>query len=99
MTYGSILGSLCTAALECDAVALVLETLRSDQTLDARSLGVWLGTLLALLWLDLTTDDELANLQYHRSATDAVSDSITCLAAYVISQPLAMRRMWLAKRK
>jgi hypothetical protein len=48
-------------------VTLVLETLRSDETLDARSLGVWLGALLALLGLDLTADDELANLHYDRS--------------------------------
>lgn len=47
-------------ALECDAVALVLETLRSNQALDARSLGV---RLLALgLWLDLTADNKLADL-------------------------------------
>jgi len=29
-TYGSVLGSFRTAALECDAVALVLEALRSN---------------------------------------------------------------------
>ena len=45
-------------------MALVLETLRSDQTLDAWGLGVWLRTLLALLWLNLTTDDELADLSH-----------------------------------
>lgn len=48
------------AALECDPVALVLETLRSDEALDARGLGVWLGTLL--LWLNLTANDKLADL-------------------------------------
>ena len=48
------------AALERDAVALVLQTLGSDQTLDARSLGV---RLLALaLGLDLATNDVLADL-------------------------------------
>ena len=57
-TYGGVLGGLGTAALEGDAVTLVLETLRSNETLDPGSLGVWLGTLL--LGLDLTTDDELA---------------------------------------
>ena len=41
-------------------MTLVLETLGSDQALDARSLGVGLGTLL--LGLDLTADDELADL-------------------------------------
>lgn len=41
-------------------MTLVLETLRSNEALDARSLGVGLGTLL--LGLDLTTDDELADL-------------------------------------
>ena len=59
-TYGSVLGSLRAAALECDPVALVLQALGSNQTLDARSLGVGLGTLL--LGLDLTADDELADL-------------------------------------
>lgn len=62
MTYGGILGCFCAAALECDAVALVLEALWSDQTLDAWGLGVWLRALLALLWLNLTADDELADL-------------------------------------
>jgi hypothetical protein len=61
-TYGSILGSLSTAALECDPVALVLQTLRSNQTLDFGSLGV--GLLAFTLGLNLTTDDELADL-YH----------------------------------
>jgi hypothetical protein len=60
-TYGSILGGFRPTALECDPVTLVLETLRSNQTLDAWSLGVWLGALL--LGLDLTSDDELANLE------------------------------------
>lgn len=60
MTYGSILGSLGVAALECDSVSLVLETLGSDETLDTGSLGV---RLLALtLGLDLTANDELADL-------------------------------------
>jgi len=63
VTYGSVLGGLGLAALECDAVALVLETLGGDQTLDARSLGVRLGALL--LGLDLTTDDELADLDHN----------------------------------
>ena len=41
-------------------MTLVLEALRSNETLDARGLGVRLGTLL--LRLHLTTDDEFANL-------------------------------------
>jgi hypothetical protein len=48
-------------ALECDPVTLVLETLRGDQTLDLRSLGVYF--LALALGLDFTTNDELANLQ------------------------------------
>jgi hypothetical protein len=60
-TYGSILGSLRSAALECEPVTLVLETLRSNKTLDLGGLGVGLGALL--LGLNLTTDDELADLQ------------------------------------
>lgn len=59
-TYGSVLGSLRAAALECDPVALVLEALRSNKTLDLGGLGVGLGALL--LGLDLTADDELADL-------------------------------------
>jgi hypothetical protein len=59
-TYGSILGSLRATALECDPVALVLETLRSNKTLDLGGLGV---RLLALaLGLDFAADDELADL-------------------------------------
>ena len=44
-------------------MALVLETLGSDETLDARSLGVGLGTLS--LGLDLTANDELADLDHN----------------------------------
>ena len=47
-------------ALECDPVALVLQTLGSDEALDTGSLGVWL--LALALWLDFTTDNELADL-------------------------------------
>lgn len=63
MTYRRVLAGFRTTALKCDAVALVLETLRSDETLDAGSLGVGLSTLL--LGLDLTTDDEFADLKSH----------------------------------
>jgi hypothetical protein len=59
-TYGSILGSLRAAALECDTVALVLEALGSDQTLNLGCLGVGLRALL--LGLNLAADNELANL-------------------------------------
>ena len=44
-------------------MALVLKTLRSNQTLDLRGLGVGLRALL--LAGNLTTNDELANLQSH----------------------------------
>jgi len=66
---GSVLGLLGLAALERDSVALVLETLRSDETLDTRSLGVWLGTLL--LGLDLTTNDELADIVFLAETEEA----------------------------
>jgi hypothetical protein len=65
-TYGGVLGGLGVAALEGHAVTLVLETLGSNQALDARSLGVGLGTLL--LGLDLTADDELADL-FHNTVS------------------------------
>jgi hypothetical protein len=66
-TYGGVLGGLGVAALEGHAVSLVLETLGSNQTLDARSLGVGLGTLL--LGLDLTANDELADLFHDTVST------------------------------
>lgn len=59
-TYGLVLDLLGLAALECDPVALVLQTLGGDQTLDLGSLGVGLRALL--LGLDLATDDVLADL-------------------------------------
>lgn len=60
-TYGLILDLLGLAALECDSVALVLETLGSDESLDLGGLGV---RLLALtLGLDLTANDVLADLE------------------------------------
>jgi len=59
-TYGLVLDLLGLAALEGDPVALVLETLGSDQTLDLGGLGV---RLLALtLGLDLATDNVLPDL-------------------------------------
>ena len=60
LTYRLILDLLGLAALERDAVALVLQTLRGDQSLNLGGLGV---RLLALaLGLDLTSDDVLADL-------------------------------------
>lgn len=59
-TYGLVLDLLGLAALERSAVALVLQTLGSDQTLDLGRLGVGLGALL--LRLNLATDDVLADL-------------------------------------
>jgi hypothetical protein len=65
-TYGGVLGLLGVAALEGQAVALVLEALGGDQALDLGRLGV---RLLALaLGLDLAADDELADLEHGGSA-------------------------------
>ncbi len=47
-------------------MALVLQTLRGDETLDARCLGVWL--LALALWLDFTADHVLANLNFGRTS-------------------------------
>jgi len=55
-----VLGLLSVAALQGDTVALVLQALRGNKTLDLWCLGVWLLTLT--LWLNLTTDNELANI-------------------------------------
>lgn len=59
-THRSILARLCLTTLERNPVPLVLEALRSDETLDLWSFGVRLGTLF--LRLHFTADDELANL-------------------------------------
>lgn len=59
-TYRSVLAGFRPTTLECDPVPLVLETLRGDETLDARSLGVGLRALL--LGLHLTANDKLADL-------------------------------------
>lgn len=71
--YGSILASLRPTALERDSVPLVLETLRSDETLDAGGLGIWFRALL--LWLDLTADDEFADLITFIMSAGVVSGS------------------------
>ena len=59
-TYGSLLLVLGLAALESLKMTLALETLGCDETLDRRSLGVWLGSLL--LGLDFAANNELADL-------------------------------------
>ena len=57
---GSLLGTLSVAALEGESMTLVLETLRSNQTLDLWCLGV---DLLALtLWLNLTADNVFTDI-------------------------------------
>lgn len=64
-TYSSILTSLSTTTLERDAVALVLQALRSDETLDAGGFGV--GLRAFFLGLDFAADDEFADLcHFHR---------------------------------
>jgi hypothetical protein len=82
VTYGSISGLLGVAALESQAVTLVLEALGGDETLDLGGLGVWL--LALALWLDFTTDDELADLESTREKTRSaftwLRDSKTHLA-------------------
>ena len=60
-TYGGVLGGLRATALECDAVALVLQALGGDQALDLGGLGVGLCALL--LGGNLAADDELADLE------------------------------------
>lgn len=65
-TYGGILGSFRVAALERETVTLVLQTLGRDQALDLGGLGV--GLLAFTLWLDLATDNKLANLYSPRGA-------------------------------
>lgn len=59
-TYGLVLDLLGLTPLEGSAVALVLETLRSDQALDLGGLGV--GLLAFALGLNLATDNVLADL-------------------------------------
>src|SRR5690349_17860215 len=61
-TYRLILNLLGLAALERYAMTLVLQALRSDQALDARSLRV--GLLALALGLDLTPNDVLADLLF-----------------------------------
>jgi hypothetical protein len=58
VVVGSLAGSLSAAALDGNALALVLQALGSNQTLDLGGLGV---LLLALLG-DSAADDELADV-------------------------------------
>lgn len=69
-TYRGILGCFRTTALDCISVALVLETLWCDETLDLWGLGVWLCSLL--LWGDFTTDNELADLEEKTGTSDSI---------------------------
>jgi hypothetical protein len=69
-TYSSVLGPLGVAALEGQAVALVLETLGGDQALDLGGLGVWL--LAFALGLDFTTDDEFTDLHTRKEIWSAL---------------------------
>lgn len=55
-------------------MALVLQTLGSDQTLDLGSLGVRLSALL--LRLDLSSDDVLANLYPGGKVDENISPEI-----------------------
>ena len=48
--------------LERDEMAFVLETLRSDETLDLGGLGIWFLSLS--LWLHLSADNEFADLYF-----------------------------------
>ena len=59
-TYRSILGSFGSAALERDTMTLMLKTLRSDETLDLRGLGVRFFAFG--FGLDFTADDKFPDL-------------------------------------
>lgn len=59
-TYGLVLDLFGLAALEGSTVALVLETLGGDESLDLGGLGV--GRLALALGLDLAANDVLADL-------------------------------------
>jgi len=76
----SILGFLGVAALECDTVALVLETLWGYKALDLGSLGVWL--LALTLWLNFTTNNEFADLNHERILSQHFNR--ICIAAHTL---------------
>ena len=75
MTYRSIFGGLCTATLDGHQMSLMLETLWSDETLDARSFGVWF--LALVLRLNLAANNETADLPKIQSVTSLKISSIT----------------------
>lgn len=52
---GGILGGFGTSSLECDSVSLVLNSLRSDKSLDLGCFCVWLA---AALRGDFSSNDE-----------------------------------------
>jgi hypothetical protein len=73
VTYSFVLHLLGLSSLERHAVALVLEALGGDQSLDLRGLGVW---LLALsLRSDLSPDDVLSDLEPRNNAILAICNS------------------------
>ena len=72
-TYSSILTRLRTTTLKRNPVTLMLETLRRDQALDTRGLGVGRGAFL--LGLDFAANDELADL-YHRHRIVSMSSGV-----------------------
>lgn len=67
VTYGLVLDLLSLAALESDAMTLVLKTLGGDEPLDLGGLGV--RRLALALGLDLATDDVLADLLFPENIT------------------------------
>ena len=71
-TYGLVLDLLSLAALEGSTVALVLETLGGDESLDLGGLGV--GGLALALGLDLAANDVLADL-FHGEVSRHVGDT------------------------
>ena len=61
MTYRCIFDTLRLSTLQCNTTALVLKTLRSDETLDLGSFGV--RFLSFAFGLNFATDDEFADLE------------------------------------
>ena len=58
--YGSILDTLTLATLKSNTTTLMLETLRSNETLDFGGFGVWFFAFT--FRLDFAANDEFANL-------------------------------------
>jgi len=67
ITYSLILDLLGLAALQRNTVTLVLEALRSNQSLDPGSLGIW--PLSLTLGLNLTSNDVLTDLLSQRKSS------------------------------